>query len=393
MKAGWRWYGDKDAISLREIRQAGVTDVVSALYNRRPGEVWPIEEIRAMAEEVKNAGMVWSVVESVPVHEDIKRRCGNWREYIENYKQTLRNLAACDIKIVCYNFMPVLDWTRSNLSFMLADGSDVLSYDHCEVAAFDMFSLKRPNAMRDYDEETIDSAKILWEKCSPSMRSRIEKSILLGLPGTVDDLTPAQFLEQLETYKDIGEAALRAHMYDFLNELTPVLEETGVKMAIHPDDPPQPIFGLPRILSNATDIRQMYRECPSANVGLTLCTGSLGGSLDNNEVAIFKEFASRVYFCHLRNIQHVRKGFFHESESHLLGKVDMINLVKEILVEEERRGEGIVFRPDHGRHLEIDRVRKSYSGYDYGGRLVGLAELRGLAYGIEHEMKLSKDAK
>ena len=199
MKAGWRWYGDKDAISLREIRQAGVTDVVSALYNRRPGEVWPIEEIRAMAEEVKNAGMVWSVVESVPVHEDIKRRCGNWREYIENYKQTLRNLAACDIKIVCYNFMPVLDWTRSNLSFMLADGSDVLSYDHCEVAAFDMFSLKRPNAMRDYDEETIDSAKILWEKCSPSMRSRIEKSILLGLPGTVDDLTPAQFLEQLET--------------------------------------------------------------------------------------------------------------------------------------------------------------------------------------------------
>jgi mannonate dehydratase len=386
MKAGWRWYGQKDAISLREIRQAGVTDVVSALYNRRPGEVWPIEEIKSMAQEVKDAGMEWSVVESVPVHEDIKKHTGAWREYVENYKQTLRNLGECGIKTVCYNFMPVLDWTRSNLSLMLADGSDVLCYDHCEVAAFDMFSLKRPNAHRDYDEETIDRAKILWEKCSPSMRSRIEKSILLGLPGTVDDLTPQQFLEQLDTYKDIGEAALRSHMYGFLNEITPVLEETGVRMAIHPDDPPHPIFGLPRILSNATDIRRMYSECPSPNIGLTLCTGSLGGSPYNNEVAIFKEFAHRVYFCHLRNIRHIRKGFFHESESHLFGKVDMINLVKEILIEEARRGEGIVFRPDHGRHLEIDRARTCYGGYDYGGRLVGLAELRGLAYGIEYEM-------
>jgi mannonate dehydratase len=330
--------------------------------------------------------MEWSVVESVPVHEDIKKHTGAWREYVENYKQTLRNLGECGIKTVCYNFMPVLDWTRSNLSLMLADGSDVLCYDHCEVAAFDMFSLKRPNAHRDYDEETIDRAKILWEKCSPSMRSRIEKSILLGLPGTVDDLTPQQFLEQLDTYKDIGEAALRSHMYGFLNEITPVLEETGVRMAIHPDDPPHPIFGLPRILSNATDIRRMYSECPSPNIGLTLCTGSLGGSPYNNEVAIFKEFAHRVYFCHLRNIRHIRKGFFHESESHLFGKVDMINLVKEILIEEARRGEGIVFRPDHGRHLEIDRARTCYGGYDYGGRLVGLAELRGLAYGIEYEM-------
>lgn len=390
MKAGWRWYGQKDAISLREIRQAGVTDVVAALYNRRPGEVWPVEEINALAEEVKHAGMVWSVVESVPVHEDIKKHTGNWKEYIENYKQTIRNLSQCGIKTVCYNFMPVLDWTRSNLALMLADGSDVLCYDHCEVAAFDMFSLKRPNAKRDYDEETIDRAKILWDKASASMRSRIEKSILLGLPGTVDDLTPQQFLEQLDTYKDIGEAALRAHMYGFLNEITPVLEETGVRMAIHPDDPPHPIFGLPRILSNASDIRRMYGECPSQNIGLTLCTGSLGGSPYNNEVAIFKEFAHRVYFCHLRNIRHIRKGFFHESESHLFGKVDMINLVKEILVEEARRGEGIVFRPDHGRHLEIDRARTCYGGYDYGGRLVGLAELRGLAYGIEHEMNLSK---
>ncbi|MGN0832472.1 MAG: mannonate dehydratase [Kiritimatiellia bacterium] len=387
MKAGWRWYGAADAISLREIRQAGVTDVVAALYNRRPGEVWPREEIRAQADAVRAAGMIWSVVESVPVHEDIKKRTGRWREYVENYKQTLRNLADFDIRTVCYNFMPVLDWTRSNLAFGLADGSDVLRYNHYEVAAFDLFSLKRPNAARDYDEQTRDQARILWEKLPDAERTRIEKAILLGLPGTVDDLTPEQFLEQLAAYRDIGEEALRSHLYDFLNELSPVLEETGVRMAIHPDDPPRPLFGLPRILSNAIDIHRMCRECPSPNVGLTLCTGSLGGSLDNNEVAIFREFAQRVYFCHFRNIRHEAPGVFHESESHLVGKVDMFGLMKELLAEESRRGEGIVVRPDHGRHLEIDRSRKSYSGYDYGGRLVGLAELRGLAYGIEHAME------
>ena len=387
MKSGWRWYGAKDAISLREIRQAGVTDVVAALYGRRPGEVWPVEEIQALARQVKDAGMTWSVVESVPVHEDIKKHAGDWRTYVENYKQTLRNLAACDIKTVCYNFMPVLDWTRSNLAYVLPDGSDVLCYNHVEVAAFDLFSLKRTNAARDYDEETRDRAKTLWEKLPPSERTRIEKSILLGLPGTVDDLTPAEFLKQLDAYRDIGEETLRAHLYGFLNEITPVLEETGVKMAIHPDDPPRPLFGLPRVLSNATDIRRMCRECPSTNVGLTLCTGSLGGSLDNDEVAIFREFAPRVHFGHFRNIRHIAPGVFHESESHLRGKVDMIGLVKELLKEERRRGEGIVVRPDHGRHLEIDRARTCYSGYDYGGRLVGLAELRGLVFGLEHEMQ------
>ena len=389
MKAGWRWYGSKDAISLREIRQAGVTDVVAALYNRRPGEVWPVEEIQAMADQVRNAGMVWSVVESVPVHEDIKKHTGDWRQYVENYKQTLRNLAACDIRTVCYNFMPVLDWTRSNLAYMLPDGSDVLCYNHIEVAAFDLFVIKRKNARRDYDEETRERAKLLWAKASNEERMRIEKSILLGLPGTVDDLTPPEFLAQLGEYEDIGEETLRSHMYGFLNELSPTLEETGVRMAIHPDDPPRPIFGLPRILSNATDIHRMYRECPSKNVGLTLCTGSLGGSLDNNEVAIFKEFAERIYFCHFRNIQYDAPGVFHESESHLVGKVDMVGLMQAFLEEEVRRGEGIVVRPDHGRHLEIDRVRKSYSGYDYGGRLVGLAELRGLACGLQYSMKLA----
>ena len=257
MKSGWRWYGADDAISLKEIRQAGVTDVVAALYRRKAGEIWPVEEIKAQADAVRAAGMEWSVVESVPVHEDIKKHSGDWKTYIENYKQTVRNLSECGIRTVCYNFMPILDWTRSNLNYMLADGSDVLCYNHMEVAAFDLFALKRPGAENEYDEDLKERARFFWDKLPTIDRMRISNSILLGLPGTVDDLTPSQFLEQLEAYKDIDDATLRKHMYDFLNELSPVLDETGVNMAIHPDDPPRPIFGLPRILSNAADIRQM----------------------------------------------------------------------------------------------------------------------------------------
>lgn len=384
MKQGWRWYGTADAISLKEIRQAGVTDVVAAMYERKPGEVWTVAEIKKRADEVKRAGMTWSVVESVPVHEDIKKHTGNWQKYIANYKKTLENLARCGIKTVCYNFMPVLDWTRSNLNQMLPDGSEVLSYNEYEVAAFDMFALKRPGAEKDYDAATKKRAKKLWDAASSKERKRIEKSILTGLPGTVDDLTPKQFLAALKTYEGIDDAKLREHMYGFLNEITPTLEKTGVNMAIHPDDPPHPIFGLPRILSNAADIRQMYRACPSKHVGLTLCTGSLGGSLANDEVKIFREFHDRIYFCHFRNLQYTEPGVFRESECHLTGKTDLPGLMKELLKEEKRRGEGIVVRPDHGRLMEIDRSRKCYGGYSYGGRLVGLAELRGLEIGLKY---------
>lgn len=389
MKQAWRWFGDSDAISLQEIRQAGVTDIVSALYGRKPGEVWPVKEIKAMQKKVLDAGMVWSVVESVPVHEDIKKHTGNWRKYIENYKKSIENLAKCGIKIVCYNFMPVLDWTRSNLEYRLADGSTCLGYNHFEVAAFDLFYLKRPGAENDYDAKTRAKAKDLWTRISAKDRKRIASNILLGLPGTVDDLTPEQFLEQLKEYDGIDDATLRRNMYDFLNEISPVLERTGVVMGIHPDDPPRPIFGLPRILSNAADIRQMMKECPSKNVGLTLCTGSLGGGLANDEVAIFKEFAKRTYFCHFRNIQHEGEGLFHESECHLTGKVNLPGLMVELLKEEKRRGEQIPVRPDHGRKMIIDKARKGscYSGYDYGGRLIGLAELRGLEVGIKYLKK------
>jgi mannonate dehydratase len=384
MKQGWRWYGERDAISLKEIRQAGVTDVVAALYGRKPGEVWPVAEIRALAAKVKAAGMVWSVVESVPVHEDIKRHSGDWEKYIENYKKTLINLAKCGIKTVCYNFMPVLDWTRSDLAYELPDGSTCLGYNEYEVAAFDMFALKRKGAEADYDAKTKARAKKLWAAYKPAERKRVEKSILTGLPGTVDDLTPKQFLAALATYKGIGDKELRKNMYDFLNAISPVLDKYGIDMCIHPDDPPHPIFGLPRILSSAADIREMVKKCPSKHVGLTLCTGSLGGSLENDEVAIFKEFAKRIFFCHFRNLEYEEPGVFHESHCHLTGKTDLPALMIELLKEEKRRGEGIVVRPDHGRLMEIDKGRKCYCGYSYGGRLVGLAELRGLEIALKY---------
>ena len=387
MKQGWRWYGDADAISLKEIRQAGVTDIVAALYERRPGEVWSVAEIKARAKKVRDAGMVWSTVESVPVHEDIKKRTGDYRRYIENYKKTLVNLAKCGIRTVCYNFMPVLDWTRSDLEFRLPDGSTCLGYDEYEVAAFDMFALKRPGAQEDYDAKTRARAEKLWSGYTAAERKRVEKSILTGLPGTVDDLTPKQFLKELESYKGIDDKTLRDNLYAFLNGISPVLDEYGIDMCIHPDDPPHPIFGLPRVLSDAADIRQMVKACPSKHVGLTLCTGSLGGSLDNDEVGIFKEFAKRIFFCHFRNLQYDEEGVFHESECHLAGKTDIPALMIELLKEEKRRGEGIVVRPDHGRLMEIDKSRKCYCGYSYGGRLVGLAELRGLETGIKYLKK------
>ena len=384
MKQGWRWFGERDAISLREIRQAGVTDVVAALYGRKPGEVWPVSEIRALAAKVKAEGMTWSVVESVPVHEDVKRRTGDWERYVDNYRKTLVNLAKCGIRTVCYNFMPVLDWTRSDLAYALPDGSTCLGYDEYEVAAFDLFALKRPGAERDYDAKTKARAKRLWASYPPARRRRVEKSILTGLPGTVDDLTPKQFLAALKTYEGIGDRELRENMYGFLNAISPTLDEHGIDMCIHPDDPPHPIFGLPRILSNAADVREMARRCPSPHVGLTLCTGSLGGSLDNDEVAIFKEFAKRVFFCHFRNLEYQEPGVFHESRCHLVGKTDLPALMLALLKEEKRRGAEIVVRPDHGRLMEIDKGRDCYCGYSYGGRLVGLAELRGLEIGLKY---------
>ena len=389
MKAGWRWFGSSDAISLAEIRQAGVTDVVTSLYHRKPGDVWPLREIRACADAVRKASMTWSVVESMPVHEDIKKRTGDFRRYIENYKRNLRNLATCGVRVVCYNFMPVHDWARTDLHKVLPDGSVTLAYDHYEVCAFEMFVLRRPGLEAEYDAATRARAKKVWAKASAKDRKRITHALLLGLPGTTDDATPEGLLHELAAYKDIGARQLKRNLYDFLNELTPVLDETGIDMAIHPDDPPFPIFGLPRILSSAADIRAMVRACPSRYVGVTLCTGSLGANLKNDCVKIFREFHDRIHFCHFRNLIHSEPGVFRESDSHLFGNTDMPALMYELVKEERRRGREIVVRPDHGRMLDIDRDRTCYYGYSYGGRLIGLSELRGLEAGIKYRLAVA----
>ena len=384
MKTGWRWFGPSDAISLREIRQAGVTDVVTSLYEQPVGAVWPIRRIRETAKACRDNGMAWTVAESVPVHEDVKKRTGDFRRYVENYKRNLRNLAKYGVKTVCYNFMPVHDWARTNLHVVLPDGSVTLAYDQYEVCAFEMFVLKRTGLEKDYDVATRARAKKAWAKASAKDRKRIAHALLLGLPGTTDDATPEGLRRELAAYAGLGGRQLKQHLYDFLNEITPVLEETGVDMAIHPDDPPFPIFGLPRILSSAADIRAMVRACPSRHVGVTLCTGSLGANLKNDAVKIFREFHDRIHFCHFRNLVHSEPGVFRESDSHLYGNTNMPALMLELLKEERRRGKEIVMRPDHGRMLDIDKGRMCYYGYSYGGRLIGLSELRGLEAGLRY---------
>ena len=383
MKAGWRWFGENDPISLREIRQAHVTDVVTSLYEQPVGAGWPMKRIREVAEACRDNGMVWSVVESVPVHEDIKKRSGDFERYIDNYKANLRNLAKVGVKTVCYNFMPVHDWARTNLHLELPDGSEVLEYNADEVCAFELFVLKRPGAARDYDANSRARAARLWKRASAETRRRITKALLLGLPGTTDDATPAGLRRELKEYAEIDGATLKKNLFLFLNEIAPVLEKTGIDMAIHPDDPPFPIFGIPRVVSCAADIREMVRACPSRHVGVTLCTGSLGANLKNDCVKIFREFHDRIHFWHFRNLVHSAPGVFRESDSHLVGNTDMPTLMLELLKEESRRGREIVVRPDHGRKLDIDKGRTCYYGYDYGGRLIGLSELRGLEAGIK----------
>ena len=385
MKAGWRWFGPSDAISLREIRQAGVTDVVTSLYEQPVGAVWPTRRIRETARKCRANGMTWSVAESVPVHEDVKKRTGDFRRYVENYKRNLRNLATCGVKVVCYNFMPVHAWARTDLHKVLPDGSVTLAYDQYEVCAFEMFVLKRPGLEKNYDDATRARARRLWGKASARERKRIADALLTGLPGTTEDAAPEGLRRELAAYADIDAPQLKRNLYAFLNEITPTLEETGIDMAIHPDDPPFPIFGLPRILSSAADIREMARACPSRHVGVTLCTGSLGANLKNDAVKIFREFHERIHFCHFRNLLHSEPGVFRESDSHLVGNTDMPALMFELLKEERRRGAEIVVRPDHGRMLDADKGRTCYYGYSYGGRLIGLSELRGLEAGLKYK--------
>ena len=387
MIESFRWYGPADAVSLSDIRQAGAVNVVSALHQVPNGAIWEVETIKEHQKRIRQAGLKWGVVESVPVHEDIKQRKGDFKVYIENYKKTLENLASCGIFTVCYNFMPVLDWTRTHLYKPLADGSTALSFEGDALRAFDLFILNRTEAVKEYSKDEILSAKNYFKKLKINEINSLTESIIAGLPGAEEGYTLDQFNDRIQAYKHLSKQDLQQHLILFLEALIPTLESVGVRMCIHPDDPPQSLFGIPRVVSTAEDLNQIFSSVPSLNNGLTFCTGSFGVRADNDLLTLFTTHASRIHFLHFRSTQRDDKGNFYEA-NHLEGDVDMYLMVKAALKEESKRKSSgrsdweIPMRPDHGHQMLDDLKKVTNPGYSAIGRLKGLAELRGLAHAI-----------
>lgn len=398
MKHSMRWFGPRDPVSLSDIRQAGCRGVVTALHQIPVGEVWTKEEITTRnrmihAENDRYTPLHWEVVESLPVHEDIKKGLANRSRVIENYIVSLKNLAASGIGTVCYNFMPVLDWSRTNVSHQLQDGSKTLRYVWTDFAIFDLFILKRPDAARDYDADVQELAYKKWKSSTQHELDTLTDTVLLGLPGSEEKFELQEFQMLLDQYKEVGEAGLKENLSYFLKEIGPAASQFGINLCIHPDDPPRPLLGLPRVVSNAADLRRIFDAYPERNNGLTFCTGSLGVSPDNHLPEIAEEFADRIHFIHLRSTQREQNPLdFHEAH-HLGGDVDMYKVVKAIKKEEFKRklnhraDHEIPMRPDHGFQMLDDLQKTTYPGYSAIGRLKGLAELRGLELALESELR------
>lgn len=382
MQETFRWFGVNDSVQLSYIKQAGATGIVTALHHVANGEVWEVEEIQKVKNAIEQAGLTWSFIESIPIHENIKLRKGDYLQRIENYKQSLRNVAACGIKNVCYNFMPVLDWTRTELFWKLEDGSTALRFDKVDMAVFEKFIMQREDVESAYTPEVLEKASVRFSKMTKEEKQHLEDNVLKGLPGTVDDLTIPVFKEMIAQYDNLSHADLKANLSYFLNEVIPVCEEHGIVMAIHPDDPPMDIMGLPRIIKSEADLDDLVNFIDSPSNGITFCTGSLGANPDNDLPKMIRKFANRIHFLHLRNVKREADGSFFE-DNHLDGSTDMYEVVKAVLEVEKQRNIQLPMRPDHGHQMLNDlEPNKAYPGYTAIGRLRGLAELRGLALGI-----------